>query len=276
MDPDGGGRIGCVGSFECADVDAGVELLQEACMRLADAGCSRVAGPMDGDTWHAYRAVSAGWDTAPRFFLEPWNPEGIVRTFERAGFSPWAGYSSSSFALAEPDGRGRERHGRLIARLTARGVKIRGLRVEDFERELGVLYELSTVAFAGNFLYTPVTRTAFLDLYQPVRGMVRPEFVRVAEKDGAAVGFVFALPDMLAPDAGRLIVKTLAVHPRFRHLGLGTVLVDVVQEDARLAGFREAVHALQHENNASLKITGRNAGKVIRQYTLYQRPAILP
>lgn len=275
-DLEGGGRIGCVGKFECADVEAGVELLQEACRRLADEGCGRVVGPMDGDTWHAYRLVSAGWDRAPRFFLEPWNPPDHVQAFERAGFTPWARFSSSAFALAAPDEVARVRHERLLARLATRGVVIRSLRFEEFEVELGRLFDLSTSAFTENFLYTPISREAFLDLYHPVRNLVRPEFVRLAEKDGEPVGFVFALPDVLAPAAGRLVVKTLAVHPRFRHLGLGTILVDVVQEAARAAGMREAVHALQHESNSSLKITGRNAGLAIREYTLYQRSAISP
>lgn len=276
VDPEGGGRIGCVGKFECADVEAGAALLDEACRRLADEGCRRVVGPMDGDTWHAYRLVSAGWDSAPRFFLEPWNPLEHVRAFERAGFAVWARFSSSAFVLAAPDEEARARHGRLLARLAARGVVIRGLRVNDFEEELGRLFDLSTAAFTENFLYTPVSRDAFLALYEPVRPLVRPEFVRLAEKDGEPVGFVFTVPDALASGAGRLVVKTLAVHPRFRHLGLGTILVDVVQEAARAAGFREAVHALQHENNSSLKITGRNAGMPIREYTLHHRPAILP
>jgi len=269
MAPDGGGRIGCVGKFHCDDADAGVELLGEACRVLSDTGCRHHVGPMDGDTWHAYRLVSAGWENAPRFFLEPWNAPQDVHAFERAGFSPWARYSSSVFALDEPQDAAR--HGRLLERLASRGVVIREMRIADFEEELGRLFGLSLAAFAENFLYTPVSREAFTALYQPVRALVRPEFVRLAEKDGAAVGFVFAVPDALAPDAGRLIVKTLAVHPRFRHLGLGTVLVDVVQEAARAAGFREAVHALQHENNSSLKITARHAGVRIREYTLYHR-----
>jgi GNAT superfamily N-acetyltransferase len=276
MDPDGNARIGCVGRFECVDVAAGVALLHEACGRLAAEGVRRIVGPMDGDTWHAYRLVSAGWDGAPRFFLEPWNSEAPVRAFEGAGFAPWARYSSSAFALAEPEEAARVRHARLFERLESRGVSIRGIRMEAFEEELGRLFELSSAAFAGNFLYTPIAREEFLSLYELVRPLVNPAFVRFAEKDGRSIGFVFALPDVSGADAGRLIVKTLAVHPDFRHLGLGTVLVDEVQEAARAAGFHEVIHALQHETNSSLKITGRHAGVRIREYTLYQRPAILP
>jgi len=275
-DPEDGARVGCVGKFTCVDVDAGAALLQDACRRLAATGCQRVVGPMDGDTWHSYRLVSAGWDRTPRFFLEPWNPPEHVHAFEQAGFTAWARFSSSAFELVAPNPETRDRHERLLARLGARGVVIRPLQVDAFEEELGRLFDLSAAAFTENFLYTPIPRAEFLELYQPVRPIVRPEFVQLAEKDGEPIGFVFAVPDVLAPDAGRLVVKTLAVHPRFRHLGLGTILVDVVQEAARLAGMREAVHALQHERNSSLKITGRNAGSQIREYTLYQRPAILP
>lgn len=270
-DPDGGGRIGCVGNFTCEDLAAGVALLKEASRRLTDAGCARVVGPMDGDTWHKYRLVSRGWEDRPKFFLEPWNPPEFVRAFEQAGFVAWAHFSSSALAIAEPDDRATARHERLLARLSARGVTIRPLCLDAFEDELGRLFDLSLASFTGNFLYTPIDREAFLELYRPVREYVSGDFVLLAEKEGEAIGFVFAVPDVLHPEADCLIIKTLAVHPGFRHLGLGSILVEKVQHAARAQGFREVIHALQHEDNSVNKITQRNAGHQIRQYTLYHR-----
>ena len=270
-DPERGTRLGCVGEFECADIDAGVALLEYARAKLKDCGCARVAGPMDGDTWHKYRLVTAGRDDVPPFLLEPWNPPEYVEAFERAGFLAWAHYSSSILPLDEPDERAATRHARLVTRMASRGVVIRSLDLDDFEGELGSLYDLSRAAFADNFLYTPIEREVFLEMYRPVKAHVREDFVLFAEKDGRAVGFVFALPDLLLPEARRIIVKTLAVDPKFRQLGLGTILVDKVQAAARADGFRESIHALQYEDNSSTKITQRSAGRKFRDYTLYQR-----
>ena len=271
-DQDGGKRIGCIGQFECEDAEAGRRLLEAACARLAEAGCRRAVGPMDGDTWHAYRLVTGGWEASPRFLLETWNAPEPAEAFSLAGFEGWARYSSSELALDEPSEADRQRRERLAARLAARGVSLRPLRPEHFEAELAALYELSLEAFAENFLYTPIDLEAFLALYAPVKGRVPLDFVLVAERDGEPLGFVFAVPDALRPDLRRLVVKTLAVHPRHRHLGLGTALVEEAQERARNAGFASAIHALQYESNSSLKITRRQAGRAIREYTLFHRP----
>jgi len=269
---DEGRRIGCIGLFDCRDAESGRELLETACARLSEAGCRRAVGPMDGDTWHAYRLVTGGWEESPRFLLETWNDTVPVEAFALAGFEGWARYSSSELALAEPSDAERTRRDRLAERLAARGIALRPMRPEDFEAELEALYELSLEAFAENFLYTPIEPEPFLALYAPVKGLVPLDFVLVAERGTESLGFVFAIPDALRPDLRRLVVKTLAVHPRHRHLGLGTVLVEEAQERARATGFASAIHALQYETNTSLKITKRQAGRAIREYTLFHRP----
>jgi len=273
-----GQRVGAIGQFTCTNVDSGTALLGRAKKVLEEAGCRRAVGPLDGDTWHSYRFITGGRDQAAPFFLEPWNEEIPVDALEAAGFTPWARYSSSAIPLEEVDVTRRERLDRIAGRARDRGIEIRPLRPEDFEAELGKLYELSEVAFRDNFLYTPISRESFLSLYRPVESLVVPEFVLLAERAGETAGFVFALPDALpdalAPRERRLIVKTLATHPHHRHLGLGSLLVARVQETARQAGFRTAIHALQFQDNSSLKITGRHAGRRIREYTLFHCPLV--
>ena len=83
------------------------------------------------------------------------------------------------------------------------------------------------------------------------------------------IGFVFAVPE--PKQKGVLIAKTLAVDPDWRHLGLGSVLIDKVQANAQKLGFDRAIHALQHETNDSLKITKRNEGRRIRTYALFSK-----
>lgn len=271
-DPDGlSSRVGAVGQFECLDEGSGIAILERAQSILREAGCARAVGPLDGDTWHTYRFVTGGRESASRFFLEPWNDPVAVDAFRSAGFVPLASYSSSAFPLGNVEEATSARLERIEHRARDRGVTVRTLRVGKFEEELGRLFELSEVAFRDNFLYTPIPRESFLALYLPLKPLVDPASVLLAEKDGQAVGFVFGIPDTAALEEKRFIVKTLAVHPRFRHLGIGSLLVHRVQEAARKAGFREAIHALQYEDNSSLKITDRNEGRPIREYSLFHR-----
>ena len=48
-----------------------------------------------------------------------------------------------------------------------------------------------------------------------------------------------------------MILKTLAVDPSVRGLGLGGALMDLAQRSARELGFRRAIHALIHDSNVS-------------------------
>lgn len=262
-----GERAGCIGAVSPAP--SGSPLMQHALERLREEGCTLALAPMDGTTWHSYRFVTGGSD-APPFFLEPVNPPSAPPLLQSAGFTPLSRYSSSLVEL---------NHSvpleRLEQRLARRGVTLRNLDAGNFEGELDRLFELSLASFADNFLYTPVDRAAFGQLYQGIEHLVLPDFVRFAEWEGQPVAFVFAVPDWLEHrrfgKTSTLVVKTLATHPRWRHLGLGALLVEQVQAAARAQGFTRAIHALQHETNSSLKITGRNEGQRFREYTLFSR-----
>jgi GNAT superfamily N-acetyltransferase len=136
------------------------------------------------------------------------------------------------------------------------------------------IYQVSLKSFANNFLYTPLEEGAFMDAYQKVRDRVDPDFVRIAERDGVACGFVFGIPDLEAVVRGEkpaVIVKTLAVDPDARCAGLGSLLVDELHRIGWEKGYTEAIHALQNETNTSLKITGRHHGEVFRRYALFSK-----
>ena len=85
---------------------------------------------------------------------------------------------------------------------------------------------------------------------------------------------MFALPGRAAGATRRavdtVILKTIAVHPSVTGMGLGGVLMDLVQRSARHLGFRRAIHALIHETNVSRTISGRYA-RTIRRYALFSR-----
>jgi GNAT superfamily N-acetyltransferase len=104
---------------------------------------------------------------------------------------------------------------------------------------------------------------------------VEPDFVRIAERAGVACGFLFGIRDLEAEARGEkpaVIVKTLAVDPEARSAGLGSLLVDEVHAAAYDKGYRESIHAMEHENNTSRKITGRYGGRVFRNYALFSSP----
>ena len=264
-----GANIGAIGDFEANDSEATAILLECAADYLREQGCRIAVGPMNGNTWRSYRFVVESDGRGP-FLLEPRNPAEFPGWWENAGFSVLSQYSSSVIPL---DGSGTISPA-LRARLERSGVKIRELDPARYDEELGKIYQVSLKSFANNFLYTPLEEEAFLDAYRKVRDRVDPDFVRIAERDGVVCGFVFGIPDLEALARGEkpaVIVKTLAVDPDARCAGLGSLLVDELHRIGWEKGYTEAIHALQHETNTSLKITGRHHGEVFRRYALFSK-----
>ena len=264
-----GRRVGAIGGFGALDGTAAHVLLDACCRRLREEGCTQVVGPMNGNTWRSYRHVVES-NGRGNFLLEPRNPPEYPEWWRAAGFSEIGGYSSSAIPLngqsTVPDA--------LAAKLAASGVVIRDLDMANYEEELAIIHDVTLAGFSGNFLYTPLSKEAFVAAYQKIREKVDPRFVRVAEKDGRAVAYAFAIPDFEAAARGEepaLIIKTLTVDPAAKCAGLGSLLVDEVQRRGFDAGFREALHVLQYDDNQVLRITRRHGGERFRRYSLFSK-----
>jgi GNAT superfamily N-acetyltransferase len=265
-----GSRIGCIGGFDARDRTAAAALLEGALAPLREAACTLAVGPMNGNTWRRHRFVIESNGRGP-FLLEPRNPAPHPEWWRAAGFEELSRYSSSLLSLdsdpvVPPP---------LRDRLLRSGVAIRPLNAARYDDELRAIHAISLRSFSNNFLYTPLEEEGFLDAYRKVKDRVDPDLVRLAEKDGKPCGFVFAIADLEAAARGEkpaLIVKTLAVDPDARCAGLGSLLVDEVHRLGKEKGFTEAIHALQHESNTSLKITGRHQGTPFRRYALFSKP----
>ena len=268
--PLNGQRTGAIGHYGAANREAGSAVLSRAAVRLAQAGCTQAVGPMDGSTWRSYRVVTDK-GTEPLFFLEPWTPDSWLEHWTGAGFVPVAHFTSALTTDLEPVDARIER---ASARLEAEGIVIRPLDAAAIESDLGRIFALSLESFTRNLLYAPIAQEEFLDRYRQLLPAVRPELVLLAERSepgGPLCGFLFAVPDLLQASRGvptdTVIIKTVAVSPRERAAGLGTVLVARLHRIARDLGYRRAIHALMIDTNVSRNISRRYASP-IRRYAL--------
>ena len=275
-----GERVGTIGHYAAgaadADAEAGAWLIEHACRRLRDAGCTLAIAPMDGNTWRRYRFIIERGEEPP-FFLEPDQPDVWPDHFVASGFSELATYTSAlTTDLAQADPRLQS----AAARLASRGVTVRALDLTPAraEADLRRIYALSRVSFSGNYLYTPIDEAEFIDQYRSVLPVVQPELVLLAERRSEPaselVGFLFAVPDLLqrrrTGSTDTIIIKTVAVAPGAASAGLGSLLVGQVQKQAAALGYRRAIHALMHERNVSQNISRRYA-RTIRRYAIFSR-----
>jgi len=265
-----GKRVGLIGHYAARDMAAAQRLIGHACEELRIRGCTLAIAPMDGNTWQRYRfIVDRGQE--PLFFLEPDNPDEWPIHFLGQGFGPIAEY----FSIIEYDlGRRDPRLAGVAKRAAARGIQIRTLNPQRMDDELRRIYTVSGASFKHNFLYTPISETAFIEQYRPIFPRMRPELILLAERDEQPVGFVFAIPDYLQASRGEtldtVIIKTLAILPERSIAGLGALLVADCEENARDLGYTRAVHALMHTGNSSRNI-GKQHSRLMRRYALFAK-----
>lgn len=261
---------GLIGHYVSETPEAGRSLLKQALQELRHHGCAQAIGPMDGSTWGNYRFVTGGTDDPP-FFLEPSHPRAWPAHFEAAGFAPLARYHSTiTDDLDGPDPKA----DRAEVRLEASGCVIRALDSSRLGEEIRSIHRVSLAAFQQAFLYQPISFEAFAAAQAKLAPLLRPELVRMAERNDELVGFVFAIPDVLQAQRGlasdTVIIKTLAVLPGRAQAGLGVVLVRQLHRTARELGYSHVIHALMHEANSSQNICCASS-RLLREYTLFAR-----
>lgn len=265
-----GDRVGLIGHYATDDALAEA-LLQFACDRLRQAGCTRAIGPMDGSTFNRYRLVTEH-GAEPPFFLEPENPPSWPAHFTDNGFAPLAQYYSAlQDNLASTDPRVPE----IERQMQAAGVRIRSLDIANFERDLRRVYPVVAAGFAHSLLASPISEETFVTQYRPLASLLAPELAQIAETDERVVGFLLVVPDWLQAQRGEridtAIAKTAAVLPGYTRRGLSILLAERAQVAGRALGYSRAIHALMHEDNVSRRLSSAYHGRIIRRYTLYTK-----
>jgi hypothetical protein len=249
-----GRTVGTIGEMNILDGETGRDLIAAAVRVLRAAGRDVVLAPMDGDTWHAYRAV-VQTDGSARFPMEPWSGPHDVASLRECGFETVGRYASSRAPLPDDDADAP----------TVPGVRIVAWDGADAAGLLDRLYAMASTSFSEKSFYKDVSKDEFLALYSPLLGSIDPRLVLFAlDATGTMVGFLFGYPD---PSTGAAVLKTYAGAQR----GVGRMLADRFHQDARRMGRTSVVHALMHEDNVSLERSASHDGTVFRRYELFAR-----
>ena len=254
--------VGCIGA-PTSDDPLGELTAAEDWLRAA--GCTRALGPLSGSTWSAYRA-NIGPNERPYF---PGEPTASPAPWRAAGYSEAHRYASIHAENTPQITATRQRD----TTLRAAGWQLEDLTaLGDFESALDLFWQMSLASFGDSAFYTPIDRESFGALYAPVRPLLTPQLTLLARSpSGAPGGFCFSYPDAFSPQRGEFVIKTLAVMPAFRGLGLGSWLVGETHRVGAALGFSGGgVHALMAHGNRSQRIS-RDLGERIREYVLFEK-----
>ncbi len=282
-----GKPVATIGKFEALeDSQATTELLSRAAVWAADKGAETVVGPLSGDTWHTYRFNLGSYDEPP-FLREPYNPPYYPVLWENAGFEVLATYHSRR--IDDIAGACRH-HASRWADAESMGYRIEPMTRERIDEALERVFDMVCVCFADNFLYTPIRRSAFMDLYDGVEILLDEEMsFFLVDEEGRDAGFAFVLPDyaravramkgrkhlwskakFLANRRTKTAnIKTFGIMPEHRGKGLASAMAHKYFAAIEDRGFERANICLIHDENVgSIKMDGER-GRVLRRYALY-------
>jgi hypothetical protein len=254
-------KVGIIGGFTCeedADIEITKELFDKLFKELRAMGAKSVIGPMDGNTWQNYRLTTYYGDK-PTFTMEPYTPEHYIKHWENVGFKPSEIYSSYITDICSwNDSRVDKLHDKF------NHLNFRELKKED----LGDIFDLSLKSFTRNPYYVPISKEVYLNKYEGLLSLLKPNLSCVVYNGSELVGYLFAMLDM--NDNKRVILKTVAINEERKYAGLGTYLLAKLVEKVKPIGVEYAIHALMYDKNQVQNIVKDNS-ELLRKYTLYKR-----
>lgn len=261
-----GRKACCIGNFESInDINCSNELFRLATEDAKADGAEYIIGPMNGSTWDTYRLGTTQGQA--NFFLEPYYPAYYPELFIAAGFEPIAHY------LSNIDTEKDLHEERIIAqekRFVEKGISFRNIDLARYEEELEKLHAFCMNSFQNNFLFTPLSKEAFIGKYLKVKPYIDPQYVILAEDAKQnIVGFIFCLENVYDTKRKGIIVKTLAKHRSVRYGGMGNVLGSKFKRRAMENGYQYIIHAFMIESNASRSLSQHFSGSVLKEYDLY-------
>lgn len=249
------------------------KIFDELFEELKKDGIEIIIGPLNGTTWNTYRYVTKTGNRKP-FLMEPWNEGYYVELFQKTGFNPLANYISTIMENMNPVKR--ENLSKKIEKIKKfdyyKDIKVKSAENENILEILNKVYDLTIQAFKNNFLYSELEREIFIKMYMRYEDKIVKKFFKTLYLKDELIGYVFGIPDyaelQYKGKIETMILKTIAVSPKYNGKGMGYILIDELVKEAEKSGYKNVIYALMYEKNISKNI-GLLLGDELRRYTLF-------
>lgn len=257
-----------MGSYECVDDKSLSEvMILEARALAKNYGAHWLIGPMEGSTWNSYRF---SLENKEPFFMEPFHHHYYIKQWLSAGFQEIAHYHSSIANITLWDD---DKYTALLEHYQLRGASFRTINKDVFQNELKAIAKLCNVAFADNFLFSQMSPSSFVSKNVGMADKILPELVWLVENEKKELeAFVFAIPNYYDAKRESIIIKTIAANPGTSFKGVGSLLAEIVNRQAKKMGFNKAIHAFMKDDNVSQAMSFKNEGVHFQEYALYALP----
>ncbi len=293
-------NAGFFGFFEVMeDPDTAAALLRTAESWAREAGHDQILGPMQFSTNDELGLLVDGFDDAPRVLMT-YNPPRYQGYIEGAAYEKAMDLWAYRIGVRELKENMPEKVTRVGEKILKRWkLSIRPLNMKDFDNEVETLLGVYNQAWEPNWAAVPMTEHEADKLAEDMKPLVDPDLALIVEKDGQAVAFALALPDLNQPllkayprpgfPEPLTLLKLLwhwkvrrnikwvrawgvGVLPEFQGQGLESIIFLKLSEASYRKGFElsEASWILENNDkvNKSIQMLG---GEVYKTYRIYQK-----
>jgi len=284
-------EVGFFGLFESIDdQDVASRLLNAAYERCRAKGLKKLLGPMNLSTNHECGLLVEGFDRSPMLGIT-YNPPYYLSLLEKWGLTKAKDLLCLKIG---PFVKMPEYLDRAMVRIEKRNrFSVRCLRMDQFHKEIDILWGIYNSAWERNWGFTPMTCGEFSFAADEMKHFIQPEFCFIAEIKGEPVGFSLTLPDLnqvLKTLDGKLFpfgwarflmnrrkinscrVLTLGVKKKFQRLGIDVSLYHKTYQrclDQKVA-LCEMSWILE-DNQAILAPLHRMGADIYKRHRIYER-----
>ena len=266
-------QAGFFGFFESIeDPDVARALLEAARQWLRERGVQVMRGPMNPSTNYECGMLIEGFDSSPMVMMT-YNPPSYPQMMEALGMRKAKDLLAYQLATADMQ---TEKLLRVADQAgESRKVSIRTIRMNSFDQEVEMIWNLYNSAWERNWGFVPMSRDEFHHMAAEMKQILRPDFVLVGEVDGRPVGFVLALPDInqaLKHAKGKLFplgLLKILYYQRSIH-DLRVIALGVIQQYRRV-GVAAGFYAALFRNGSRLGIRGGEMSWILEDNILMNR-----
>ena len=289
-----GNKDGFFGFFDVINNEQAAEkLLNAAADFLSTKKVNNIIGPVDFSTNDPAGLLVEGFDAPPKVMMTYAKPyyqnllDQLGFTKQMDLFAYWVGVDDIPqrvVSLAE----------KIEDRLLKRGIKLRKVNMKNFKEEVKNIRNIYNAAWEKNWGFVPMTDEEFDYVAKDMKMIMDEDFILVAEKDGAPIGFTLTIPNvnevLIDVKRGRLLptgifkllfnkskikslrVITLGILEEYRSLGIEVCFYVRLMKKAKEKGYIGGEASWILENNQMMNRGLQNINsKVYKKYRLYEK-----
>lgn len=291
-----GDKVGFFGFFESInDQDVTNTLINSASAWLREQGMDEIRGPVSPSMNDEVGMLVDGFDL-PAMAMMPYNPDYYMDLMDAAGFKK--ANDLLAWCIDYP-GCVSDKLVRVANAVKQRSnIQVRSLNMKRFPEEVERIKTIYNEAWQPNWGFVPMTSEEMDLMAYELKQIIDPDFVLFAEKDGQAIGFALAVPDInqafkagsaIPPGAknlptaimnlmtkkkkiNQLRIVILGVLPKYQGQGVDAVLYNEIMTRGPKKGMNRGEASWVLEDNTMMTRAAQmmNA-KAYKRYRVYQK-----